>query len=165
VKIKHVLLDFDGVIRHWPSDNAQIEAKYGLPKDSLLRTAFSKQLLNPAILGKISDAVWRESIAQSLSHHYPSSSAEQAVLEWSTGIGAIDSSTLAWLHSFEGVELSLVTNATSRLDTDLVAHNIVNVFDHIFNSSDIGLIKPDPQYYSYVLDSLASWVARLSSVC
>jgi len=154
VIVKQLLLDFDGVIRHWPVDNADVEEKHGLPKNSLFEIAFSKPLFHPAILGEITDELWRENISQTLSDQYPDSNAKQAVLEWSESIGVIDIDLLRWLRSFEAVELSLVTNATSRLDSDMSMLGIVDYFGYIFNSSVLGIIKPDPQYYVKVLTCL-----------
>jgi len=154
VLIEHILIDFDGVLRHWPRSYTPIEAKYDLPAHSIVTAAFAEKLLTPAIRGTISDDEWRRRIEECLLRKYPKSQARKAIIEWSVEIGDIDGHLLGWLRSFDNATLSLVTNATSRLDADLSTHGIAHSFDHIFNSSEIGFIKPEPQYYSYVLNNL-----------
>ncbi len=154
--IKHLLVDFDGVIRHWSNDDRSIEIKYSLPENSISSVAFSNELLVPAIRGYISDAVWRENISSRLARLHPESKARNAVTEWSKSTGAIDNDILELFGSCAGIDLSLVTNATSRLQSDLLDHGIVDAFKHIFNSSQMGAIKPEPQFFTYVLEQLGS---------
>ncbi len=70
--IKYLLLDLDGVIRHYPIQrNLQIEQKYNLKESTLLSAAFEKQLLSKAVCGLISDEEWRAEIINSISKDYP----------------------------------------------------------------------------------------------
>jgi len=74
-----LVIDLDGVVRRW-APATSIELKYGLPADSLLKTAFSPDLLEPAITGVVDDHQWRAEIATTLvAHHGPAG--QQAVAE------------------------------------------------------------------------------------
>jgi len=52
------------------------------------------------------------------------------------------------------VKLALVTNATTRLPSDLAILGLSNAFDCVFNSSEIGFFKPEPEIYTHVLKSV-----------
>ena len=147
MELNHLLVDFDGVIRHWPNDYTAIESKFGLPENAIAKEAFSKDLLTPAIRGDVLDRDWRQNIASNLARKNPESQAIEAVDEWSAYMGVIDNDVLELLEKIPDIGISLVTNATSRLVSDLKYHGIVDRFDHIFNSSDIGAIKPEEQLY------------------
>jgi putative hydrolase of the HAD superfamily len=44
-------------------------------------------------------------------------------------------------------EVALLTNATSRLHRDLAALGLLGEVDHVLNSSELGLAKPDPRVF------------------
>ena len=152
--IEHILVDLDGVIRLWEKDTSDIEKKWSLPVNAIAKVAFSQPLLNPAIRGKVSDEIWRENIKIQLSKIYPAADVERAVNDWSEYAGVIDNDVLALLGSYENHKMSLVTNATSRLIMDLSMLGIVDKFSTIFNTSDIGYIKPEKTLFEYILKSL-----------
>ncbi|MBX2879652.1 MAG: HAD-IA family hydrolase [Granulosicoccus sp.] len=154
MKIKHILVDFDGVIRHWPYDDTEIEERYDLPIGTISETAFSKELLGPAIRGSITDEVWRENICFKLAEKIPMSKANQAIEEWSENVGEINADIVRLLSSYSDVSLSLVTNATSRLPSDLQALGIDSSFANVFNSSDMGTVKPEFEFFYRVLEQL-----------
>jgi len=150
--IKLIMVDFDGVIRQWPTDHGHLEKQYSLLPGSILNTAFSGPLLEPVLRGQTTDSQWRKAIADSLQQAYPKSEAYQAVAAWSESIGKIDAEVLSLLGSYKKLTLALVTNATSRLTDDLAMHGLTNTFDYVFNSSEIGYFKPEPQIYEHVLN-------------
>lgn len=159
--INSILIDFDGVLRHWPSNNSAIEEKHRLPEGVIVQYAFSPQFLLPAIRGQSSDNEWREVVALALAEAYPESAAAHAVAEWSQSVGSIDFELLDRLRSYTAPGLALVTNATSRLDSDLEAHGLETAFDHVFNSSEFGFVKPEKEFFTYILDVLSIDPQRL----
>jgi putative hydrolase of the HAD superfamily len=141
-----LLIDLDGVLRVWePSVTAVVEQKYGLPAGAINRVAFSPERLAPAISGKVSDAEWRGYLADDMAVRYgPSTRA--AIVEWSSSCGAVNDHVRRLVAAERGRRLIvLVTNATSRLATDLEVLGLTDDFDAVCNSSVVGVAKPDPQ--------------------
>lgn len=154
--IKAVLTDLDGVIRWWDPDIVkQAESAAGLPADALLNTAFEPDLLLRATTGRITDESWRSEIAERLRLRYPAADASEAVRLWSRSPGEIDTDVLdLLLRCRDRASLVLITNATTRLDSDLKRLGIGQAFDHVVNSSSIGHAKPDLRIFNAALDVL-----------
>jgi putative hydrolase of the HAD superfamily len=144
------------VIRFFPIErDREIEARYEIPDGSIAGAAFEKELLHQAILGVIDDKTWRSRTLTNLKTRFQKVNWEGAFDEWSSFCGQIDHDCLAFLKSLRSLgPLVLLTNATSRLSADLEKLGIGNAFDIIFNSSEIGLIKPDKKVFKKVCDGL-----------
>ncbi|MNK88062.1 Phosphatase [compost metagenome] len=155
--IKVIITDLDGVIRHFPIERDEaIELRFNLPEGTLSRLAFEPALLEKVITGTIKDESWRVEIQKSLAQEFPNAKAAAAVLEWSNFHGYIDHKVISYLRSWsDSVPLVLLTNATSRLNADLVSGGIHDKFKVIFNSSELGMIKPDPRLFQHVCDFLS----------
>lgn len=147
--IRAVVTDLDGVIRHFPRERDEaIEQRHGLDLGSLARTAFEPALLQRVITGRISDPEWREEIARELR-------AEAAVAAWTDFPGEFNAEVFQFLRVFAGARpLALLTNATSRLPSDLRQAGYLEKFNRIFNSSEIGHAKPAPEIFQHVCESL-----------
>ena len=50
-----LLVDFEGVLRHWPADDVAIERDCGRPDGAIRAVAFAPDLIRPAITGTLSD--------------------------------------------------------------------------------------------------------------
>lgn len=151
--IRAVLCDLDGVIRDWTDqDDAGIERQFGLPPGELKGIAFDPELLRSAITGEISDQEWREQIGDRLRERHPGVDAGGAVAAWSEPAGTIDEETLDLVQQVrKRAPVTLVTNATSRLDHDLARLGVSDAFDHIVNSSVVGAAKPDRAIFDHAL--------------
>lgn len=151
-----ILTDLDGVIRIWSSEiHRKTERATGLPEEAIPRTAFSDDLLPLVITGKISDDEWRRRIADLLSKNFPEANAERAVELWSASPGEVDSEVLEILQTCrKRARLVLISNATSRLPSDLRRLGIAEDFDYIINSSEVGFAKPDPNIYFAALNTV-----------
>ena len=154
--IKFILSDLDGVIRKFPqSRDQQIESKFGLPLGTIYSAAFAAPQLNEVVCGRISDELWRSKIIAKISEVHSEKSARSAVQEWSNFPGHLDLSYLQFLNdNFPETPISILTNGTSRLHADLVRLGIKDRFFKIFNSAEIGICKPNPKIYQYVLTEL-----------
>lgn len=154
--IKAVLTDLDGVVRRWDPDIVkQAEIAAGLPPDALLNTAFEPDLLLRATTGQIDDECWRSEVAERLRLRYPNADAREAVRLWSRSPGEIDIDVLdLLLRCRDSASLALITNATTRLDSDLKRLGIGQAFDHVVNSSAVGHVKPHPAIFNAALDVL-----------
>ena len=150
-----ILTDLDGVIRIWsPEIHRKAERATGLPEEAIPRAAFSDDLLPLVITGKISDDEWRRRIADLLSKDFPEANAERAVELWSASPGEVNLEVLEILQTCrKRARLVLISNATSRLLSDLRRLGIAENFDYIINSSEVGFAKPDPSIYFAALNT------------
>ncbi len=153
-----ILTDLDGVIRIWsPEIHLKAERATGLPEGAILGTAFSDDLLPLVITGQISDDEWRRRIADLLSKDFPNTNAERAVELWSASPGEVDTEVLGILRACrKKAKLVLISNATSRLPSDLRQLGIAEDFDYIINSSEVEFTKPDPNIYFAALNTLGA---------
>ena len=148
-----LLIDLDGVMRHWdPGNDARAEAEAGLPSGALRAAAFAPDLLMPAITGRVSDQQWRQSVAEHLGARYPEADAALAVRLWSEPCGRVDATVVALVARCRAhVPAVLVTNATTRLPLDLARLGLDNAFDSIINSAQVGIAKPAPGIFAEAL--------------
>ncbi len=154
--LKYILTDLDGVIRHYPRDrDLELHKKYLLPQDAITEAAFEKHLLKQVVCGHMTDEQWRLEITKKMTDICSQQVAEKAVIEWSDFPGLVDGRYLNYLEQrFFKVPIALLTNATSRLGRDLNLLGLTNHFSYVFNSSDMGLCKPDPEIFNQVIRSL-----------
>jgi putative hydrolase of the HAD superfamily len=151
--LRALLIDFDGVIRHWPASDADLEIGHGLPAGAIRRIAFAPALLQPAITGRVSDESWRTHVAQQLAAAHPRGRAHEAVRAWSAVCGEVDQAVLHVVGlARQSAKVVLVTNATSRLSADLEQLNLTDAFDAVINSSRVGMAKPSRGIFRAALD-------------
>jgi len=152
VQYEAILVDLDGVIRHWQPSDESIETDFGLPTGSIRKAAFSPEIVDLAITGAIADEEWRERIAEKLRCQSSATHAREAVALWTEQPGAIDQKVLSLLKGCESsIKLVLVTNATSRLPRDLEALGLLEFFHAVVNSSQVGSKKPSEQIFRAAL--------------
>lgn len=156
-----VFIDLDGVLRHWPDNARTLEIKHGLRCGSIESVAFSRQFLGPAIRGQIQDHEWRKLVTLELGKYYPDADTESVVAQWSTSSGEVDTDVRELITTCRNkATIVLATNATSRLPDDLRALGIDGHFDFIVNSSDIGHVKPDAEFYRRALEIAGACAER-----
>ena len=150
---KAVLIDFDGVLRHWPEYHiAEVEKEFGLPAGTIPGTAFAPDLIEPVIVGEIADEVWRARIVDRLRETYPTFDCQGIVDAWSEPSGEIDQEVLDIVEACRATAtVTLVTNATSRLRADLDRLGISEAFDQVVNSSEVGVTKPGGEIFEHAL--------------
>lgn len=133
-----VLFDLDGVIRQFPPV---------LEGDLIGPVAFEPGLLRRVVTGQISDAAWRAEVARHVG--------DAAVAAWSESCGSVDADVLAIVRAVRvQTRVGVLTNGTTRLRSDLSRLGITDGFDAIFNSSELGVAKPDPAVYEVVCTML-----------
>jgi len=147
-----LLIDFDGVFRHWPLSDAPTESVHGLPIGAIRKVAFADELLELAITGVITDEEWRSEVSRRLAHSFPSSTSTQAVAQWSRSLGEIDADVLRLLRDCNpSLRVVLASNATTRLSRDLAALDLTKYFHAVANSSQIGVAKPREEFFRHAL--------------
>jgi len=141
---KALLIDFDGVLRHYDlAVSTAVEAKYGLEHGSLLAAGMAPELYQPAMTGEWTRQEWLDAIAAA------TGAPAEALTEWDAYRGYLDPEVLTFIREVRaaGVPVGLCTNATADLDRDLAIHGLGGEFDAVVNSSAIGVCKPHPDYY------------------
>lgn len=153
---KAILLDLDGVIRHWDNQGiSNIETEHGIATGSFFKYAFAEQVLLPTITGKMSHIRWIELIKNNMSSQMDAHIIEQLVETWVATPYTIDIELVeAIKFRIRSAKLVLVTNATNQLTNDLHSTGLLEFLDVVINSSDIGYAKPDKRFFENALDTL-----------
>lgn len=148
----------DGVLRTYPSSHsAEVENELGLELGSLLPIAFQEKLVEPAITGKITDEEWRAQIVDELAQRYERTKVKAAIAHWTEFPGKLDEEVYrayCRVKLNKGYKIALLTNATTKLNSDLRALGVFDLFDIVYNTCEIGFAKPDPRAFSHVLSSI-----------
>ena len=149
--ITTVLLDLDGVVRHFdPSHVALVERRHGLAPGALMGAAFHPDLLEPAITGQVSRAHWAEQVGKKVNN-------PEAATQWMAGRGTVDQEMLRFVDALRlaGTTVAILTNGTSTIPEEMEFLGLVPHFDAIFSSAEIGYAKPDERAFRAVCKSLA----------
>ena len=148
-----LFLDFDGVLRTWPSEYAALEASCSLPTGAITQVAFERNRLERVVTGKISDAAWRQEVIDELGRRFPQASAEAAIRSWSESVGQVSRAVLKLIEEVRiNCPVVLITNGTDRLSADLSRLGLSKAFDAIVNSSEVGFAKPSARIFLHALE-------------
>lgn len=152
--IQAVFSDLDGVLRLWSGEQmSRTEATVGLPQGSFWAVAFDSELLRLAVTGRISDEEWRREAERRLRSRYPDADVGHAVRVWSAALGQVNTEVLELMRLCRRrVPVGLISNATSRLRQDLEQLHLTDEFDYIFNTSELGVAKPNPTVFQLALE-------------
>lgn len=148
--IRVVLFDLDGVIRHFnPKHVADIEGRHGLAAGTLESIAFAKPLIEQVTTGRISRADWVRQVSEM-------AGSAAAAAEWGLQPAVVDVALLELSDEVRGLGLrtAVLTNGTDSIRAEIAAMGIGTRFDAVFNSAEIGFVKPDVRAFQYVLDAL-----------
>ncbi|MDT0213616.1 hypothetical protein Q9R29_06920 [Rothia sp. ARF10] len=147
--ITALLLDLDGVLRIWdPTLTPSVEMAYGLPAGALAAAAAAHGGLERALTGELDDRDWRRVVADEIAHDH-GEAARAAVEEWMAPSGSVDAEALDVVRRVRSrLQVIILANATSRLETDLERLGLADEVDGWVCSADIGLAKPDPDVFS-----------------
>jgi len=148
--ITTVLLDLDGVVRHFDAEHVgRVEAKHGLAPGALQATAFAERTLLPAITGHITRAQWVANIGHLVGNL-------DAAEEWLGQRATVDPAMVKLIDSLRasGTTVAVLTNGTSATADELDQAGLSAHLDAVFNSAEIGYAKPDPRVYQSVCEQL-----------
>ena len=123
-----LLLDLDGVLRAFPPVPPEIA-----------EVAFEPALLRRAVTGEITDEQWRHEVG----------------LDWTATPGEVIPDALALVRAARRqCFVALLSNATTRLESDLALLGLDGEVDAVFNSARLGVAKPDQEIFRRVLAEL-----------
>ncbi|MEM7140834.1 MAG: HAD family phosphatase [Actinomycetota bacterium] len=148
--ISTVLLDLDGVIRHF--NDAHVRAvfrKYGVAPDDLVIAALTGDLLISAQTGRITRAQWIDAVGEAVG-------SRDAAAEWLADRGVVDPEMVELVGELRarGITVAILTNGTDTIPEELAALGISDLADRVFNTSDIGVAKPDRAIFEHVCREL-----------
>ena len=151
-----VVFDLDGVIRHWNDDAlADVELAYGLEGGEILRVAFSAELGHRSITGELTYRQWMDAIRERVIARH-GSQVEPALDTWEANVGMVDPEMVAVLRELRsGLPVALLSNGTTRLRRDLHVLDLLDEFDVVFNTAEIGIAKPEPEVFRHVCAELS----------
>ncbi len=148
--IRAVVFDLDGVIRHFdPEATADIERRHALELGALLETAFAEPGITAVTTGQITRATWISGIGETLG-------APDAAREWGGRPPSVDPEMLDLADELRarGLVVAVLTNGTDTIPAEMADQGIGCRVDHVFNSAEIGMAKPDVRVFQHVLDVL-----------
>lgn len=149
--IRVVLFDLDGVVRHFdPRRVAGIEQRHGLAAGTLEGIAFAEPLIGDVTTGRISRAAWVRQLGET-------AGSASAAEEWGAQPAVVDDALLELSDEIRslGLRTAVLTNGTDTIGAEIAAMGIGDRFDAVFNSAEIGFVKPDVRAFQHVVRALA----------
>jgi epoxide hydrolase-like predicted phosphatase len=147
--INGLIFDFGGVFtktwrRKWLWQRC--EAAWGLEPGSLSELLFTGQHWWDVSTGKASAEVYWQQVRRALGGRIPP---ELAPFEHNPfAYEELNRSTVSLVRELHRrYKVALLSNATVYLDSLLVEHQLMDLFDVVVNSARVGLRKPDPEIY------------------
>jgi putative hydrolase of the HAD superfamily len=150
-----VIFDLDGVFRQWNDDDLdQVEEAFGLEPRTIITVAFSPELGPAAVTGRLTFPEWMAAIRERvIGEHGPDVAG--AIDEWEANVGRVDTEMVELLREVRSrTTVALLSNGTTRLRRDLHVLDLLDEFDHVFNTAELGIAKPDPDVFRLVCSSL-----------
>jgi putative hydrolase of the HAD superfamily len=154
-KIQAVLFDYGGVLARVPEDTARqrLADRCGVKVQTLRRLLFGGDSFHLALLGEVSaEKHW--STAARLLRVPPVEMSDFIHEIWQADV--LDEDLLSLIRRLRGrCKVGLLSNATSDLRPVLAARGgILETFDDLVISSEVGLIKPDERIYRLAVQRL-----------
>lgn len=154
--IRAALFDLDGVLRRFDPDHpGRVEAAAGLPAGTLHRVAFEASRVLTAVSGSITFEEWRDAVGTVLDEEFGVDGRAVADRFFSFEAGSVDPEVLAVVREVRArVPVGLLTNATSRLTSELDALALTAEVDLVCNSWELGVAKPDPRVFALAAERM-----------
>jgi putative hydrolase of the HAD superfamily len=143
-----VILDFGGVIWDMRWDVARdLESRHGLPRASVFSTLYRSAEWDAVQRGRGDRRAWLLSAHRAL--ETLAGRPLPAVHEhWRDAGGPIDAN-VALVRRLRGAyRVSVLSNADETLRARLAALGILDLFDDVVCSAEVGCAKPDPEIYA-----------------
>ena len=149
--IRAVFFDFGGVIMRteYQSPRQHLAERFKLDYDDIDKLVFGSESARRASVGEITeDAHWME-VLKRLRH--PVSEKKSFVDEFFGG-DIIDRNLIEYIRSLRGkVHIGLISNAWSGLREFMNKEKIIDIFDTVIISAEVGVVKPDEKIFNIAL--------------
>jgi putative hydrolase of the HAD superfamily len=152
MSIRAVFFDLGGVIvrTEYQAPRQQLAERLGMEYDDLDRLVFNSETGAQASIGAItSDQHW-----QAVLKRLKRPNDEIAAIRDAFFAGDIvDRTLLEFLRSLRGTcKTGLISNAWSDLRDYITREKMIDAFDHITISAEVGVAKPDPKIFQIALE-------------
>jgi epoxide hydrolase-like predicted phosphatase len=152
MSIRAVFFDFGGVIARteYQAPREQLAERLGLEYDDLDRIVFDSETGHQASIGTITAQQHWESVMKRLKRPYEEITSIRN--EFFAG-DIIDREILAFLRSLRGTYTTgLISNAWSDLRDYMTREKMIDAFDHIIISAEVGVTKPEAKIFQIALE-------------
>ncbi len=155
------IVDLDGVVRQWdPAYLEEVDERFGLPPGTFGATALDGDRLSRVTDGRLSFEAWCDEVGAALEAAHGAPAAEVAAA-WATSRWHIDLDVMDLVAAVRDVvPVALLSNASNRLVEDLDASGILDAFDAVVGSADIGVAKPAPASFRAAAERIGVPVER-----
>jgi putative hydrolase of the HAD superfamily len=150
--IRAVFFDLGGVIlrTEYQAPRQQLAERLGMEYDDLDRIVFNSESGMQAAIGAITSQQHWEAVMKRLKR--PLDELESIRDEFFAG-DIIDRDIVNFLRSLRGThKTGLISNNWSDLRDYLVREKIIDAFDHIIISAEVGVAKPEPKIFRIALE-------------
>lgn len=152
--IRAVIWDLGGVLVRTedPLPRTRMAERLGLSRTELEQTVFAGEWSDRATIGQIESAeLWQRICLQFKLPLEECAALQQAF--W--GGDRLDRDLVNYIRMLRrSYRTALLSNAFSDLRSSLERWGIVDAFDQLIISAEVGLMKPDPRIFKLVLDRL-----------
>jgi putative hydrolase of the HAD superfamily len=154
-KYRVALFDVDGVILTPEKFFFEVHAEANNISPDNFHVFFNSSGFGDALKGK---ADLKELIVQHPQLWGDQRSPDEILQDWLVVEGAVDYELVENIKAIKqsGVKVCLATNQFSQKKEYIVNQLVPGIFDYVFSSSDLGHIKPDPRFFSGILEQLKS---------
>lgn len=164
IPVEVVVFDMDGVVRHWVGESIRaFEDQHGLDAGAVAAVAFSQPLYDDTMVGRHTAEEWAAEIGRRLADAHDGVDAEAGRQMWLETDWRVDDAVVELARSLReaGQRIALFSNATTKLEVDMEAMGVADVFHDVCNSSRLGVMKPHVEAFERVGDELGVPAERL----
>lgn len=149
--IKAVFFDFGGVLlrTEFQAPRQHLAERLNMEYDDLVRLVFDSETGRKASVGALTTEEHWAAVAKRL--RQPESEIKKMRDEFFGG-DMLDRRLIQWIRSLRGkYKTGLISNAWDDLRGHLTKEKIIDIFDVIAISAEVGLVKPEAGIYQYAL--------------
>jgi epoxide hydrolase-like predicted phosphatase len=155
--IEAIIWDFGGVLVRTKNrtPRERLAARVGMTYDELYKLIFNSQSSRQATLGEISTQEHWNTIKKTL--NLPPEESPKVPKEFWGG-DSLDEDLMEYIRNSRSHHtIALLSNAWDDLRQTLIEEwGIIDAFDHVIISSEVGLAKPDPRIFRLALERVGA---------
>lgn len=152
MKIRAVFFDFGGVLQRteFQAPRQHLAERFGMDYADIDRVVFDIETARRASIGEIREEEHWAEVLKRL--RYPLEKRKAFTDEFFGG-DVLDHTLVEFIRSLKGrVHTGLISNAWEGLRAHLVSEKILDLFDTVVISAEVGVTKPDERIYRVALE-------------
>lgn len=153
MKIRAVFFDFGGVLQRteFQAPRQHLAEQFGMDYADIDRVVFDSDTARRASVGEIREEEHWAEVLRRL--RYPLEK-RKAFTDQFFGGDVLDHTLVEYIRALKGrVHTGLISNAWEGLRAHLVSEKIIDVFDTVIISAEVGATKPDERIYRAALEN------------